>query len=100
MGERIWIVDNDPNPTYPIYTRGNVGEVFPEAVAPLTWTFGAVPIAEPGFRDALVRFGAFEPDEFGDEPVVVLGCFGGYCYLNVSVSRILAVRTPGLTPEL
>lgn len=100
MGERIWIVDNDPNPTYPIYTRGNIGEVFPEAVAPLTWTFSAKPIAEQGFRDALVRFGAFDPEEFGDEPLLFLGCFGGYGYLNVSLSRILAVRTPGLTPEL
>ena len=29
----------------------------------------------------------------------IIGCFGGYCYLNASVTRILGVRTPGLTPE-
>src|SRR5581483_8579641 len=28
-----------------------------------------------------------------------IGIFGGYCFLNVSISRILGVRTPGLTPE-
>ena len=24
-----WIVDDEPSPRYPIYTRGNIGEVFP-----------------------------------------------------------------------
>jgi pyruvate,water dikinase len=94
-----WIVDNEPSERYPIYTRGNVGEVFPLPVTPHTWTIGAIPGAEQGWRDALVRFGAFTPDEFSDEQIEVLGCFGGYAFLNVSISRILGVRTPGLTPE-
>ncbi|MBV8958259.1 MAG: phosphoenolpyruvate-utilizing protein [Actinobacteria bacterium] len=98
--ERIWAVDNEPSQRYPIYTRGNVGEVFPEAVAPLSWTLGAIPGAETGWRDALERFGAFDLDEFNPDEIECLGCFGGYAYLNVSISRILAIRTPGLTPEL
>jgi pyruvate,water dikinase len=100
MGEKIWVVDNDPSQRYPIYTRGNVGEVFPEAVAPLSWTLGAIPGAEQGWRDALVRFGAFDDDEFSPHDIEMLGCFGGYAYLNVSASRVFAVRTPGLTPEI
>lgn len=98
--ERIWIVDNEPSERYPIYTRGNVGEVFPEAVAPLSWTLGAVKIAEPSWREAFERFGAFDVGEFDADQIEILGCFGGYAYLNVSISRILAVRTPGLTPDL
>ena len=97
---KIWIVDNEPSTRYPIYTRGNVGEVFPEAVAPLSWTLGGIPGSEPGWRDAFARFGAFDPDEFDEHNLDLLGVFGGYCYLNVSISRIFAVRTPGLTPEL
>src|SRR3954465_12773593 len=97
---KIWVVDNAPSEKFPIYTRGNVGEVFPEAVAPFTWTMFGIPGAETGWRDALVRFGAFDQDEFNPDEIEILGVFGGYCYLNVSVSRILAVRTPGLTPEL
>jgi pyruvate,water dikinase len=96
----IWVVDNEPSRHYPLYTRGNVGEVFPEAVAPLTWTLSGVPEAEPGWRDALVRFGAFDSNEFDPEQIEIMGVFGGYCYLNVSVYRVFAVRTPGLTPEL
>jgi pyruvate,water dikinase len=96
---KIWVVDDEPSARYPIYTRGNVGEVFPEAVAPLSWTLGARAGAEPGWRDAFVQFGAFDHDEFPD-PMDLLGCFGGYAYLNVSISRIFAVRTPGMTPEV
>jgi rifampicin phosphotransferase len=94
-----WIVDNPVSERYPIYTRGNVGEVFPDPVAPLSWTIAGIPGAEYGWRDALVRLGAFEHDEFSDDQIEVLGVFGGYCYLNVSISRIFGVRTPGLTPE-
>ena len=98
--ERIWVVDNDPSPTYPIYTRGNVGEVFPDTVGPLSWTMFGIPGAEPGWRDAFVRFGVFDQDEFDPDNLEILGVFGGYCYLNVSISRIFGVRVPGLTPEL
>jgi pyruvate,water dikinase len=100
MAERIWVVDNDPSTTYPIYTRGNVGEVFPDAVAPLSWTAFGRPGAEPGWRDAFERFGVFDQDEFNPDELEILGVFGGYCYLNVSISRIFGVRVPGLTPEL
>ncbi|MGI8794142.1 MAG: PEP-utilizing enzyme [Acidimicrobiales bacterium] len=100
VSDKMWVVDNEPSQRYPIYTRGNVGEVFPEAVAPLSWTLGAIPGSEQGWRDAFERFGAFTRDEFDPENIETLGCFGGYAYLNVSLSRVFAVRTPGLTPEL
>lgn len=94
-----WIVDNEPSARYPIYTRGNVGEVFPDPVAPLTATWGITQCAEPGWRDAFERFGAFDRDEFDANNNEIIGVFGGYCYLNVSISRILGVRTPGLTAD-
>jgi rifampicin phosphotransferase len=97
---KIWVVDDELSQKYPIYTRGNVGEVFPEAVAPLSWTLAGRAGAEPGWRDAFERFGAFDRDEFNPDEMEILGVFGGYCYLNVSVSRVFAVRVPGLTPEL
>jgi pyruvate,water dikinase len=82
-----------------VYTRGNIGEVFPLPVTPLSWTFAAIPASEQGWRDAFERYGAFDRSEFSSEGIEILGCFGGYGYLNVSISRILGVRTPGLTPE-
>ena len=100
MAEKIWVVDNEPSKKYPIYTRGNVGEVFPDTVAPLSWTAFGIPGAEPGWRDAFERFGVFDKSEFDPDQLEILGVFGGYCYLNVSISRIFGVRVPGLTPEL
>ena len=92
-----WVVDNPPSEKYRIYTRANVGEVFPDPVTPLSWTIAGAKYAEPGWRDALERFGAATHDEFDPNNLEVMGVFGGYCYLNVSVSRLIGVRTPGLT---
>ncbi len=94
-----WICDTQPSERYPVWTRGNIGEVFPWPVTPATFSLGVRRCAEPGWRDALVRFGAFDLAEFADDNNEIVGCFGGYGYLNASVSRILGVRTPGLTPE-
>jgi pyruvate,water dikinase len=93
-----WIVDSEPSARYPIFTRGNVGEVFPDPVAPLSGDI-IKRYAEHGWRDAFLRFGAFDADEFDQNNSEIIGIFGGYCYLNVSISRILGVRTPGLTAE-
>lgn len=100
MPERIWIVDNEPSERYPLYTRGNVGEVFPDVVAPLSWTVFGIPGAEQGWRDAFVEFGILDHEELNPDEIEILGCFGGYAYLNVSIARIFGVRTPGMTPEI
>lgn len=93
-----WIVDSTPSKRYPIYTRANVGEVFPDPVAPLSGDLITLH-SETGWRDALARFGSNDHDEFDPNNNEIIGIFGGYCYLNVTISRILGVRTPGLTAE-
>lgn len=99
MAER-WIVDDEPSARYPVYTRGNVGEVFPDPVTPFSASLAITPHAEPGWRDALVRSGIFTEDEFDPDRNEIIGVFGGYCYLNVSINRISGVRVPGMTPEM
>jgi len=81
---------------FPIYTRANVGEVFPDPVTPLTSDTGLW-LAELGWRDAWVRMGAFEADEFPPDEFCQLGVQGGYCYLNASLIRLFAERAPGLS---
>jgi len=103
MGEKAradlpWVVDDETNDRFPIWTRGNVGEVFPLVVTPLTWSlFGGQ--AERGWRDAFASLGVLGDDDYADVFPALLGSFGGYCYLNVTLHRVLAVRTPGLTPD-
>jgi phosphohistidine swiveling domain-containing protein len=97
---KIWVCDDEPSERFPVFTRGNVGEVFVEAVSPLTWTALGRLAWEPGWRDAFCAIGAFTPDEFKapGQPEIT-ACFGGYIYINMSVTRVLAVRIPGMSVE-
>lgn len=91
----IWLADNPPSTQWPLYTRGNVGEVFPEVVLPLTWDVYGLE-AENGWRDAYAQLGLVADGDLDpDEPMVILGVFGGYCYINASYVRMLGVRAPG-----
>ncbi len=93
--EKIWETDNAPSRKWPLYTRGNVGEVFPEVVLPFTWDLIGK-AAEDGWRQAFVKMGLVADGDFpDDEDMIILSVFGGYCYINASYVRILGVRAPG-----
>ena len=96
MGDRYYVTDSDLSERFPIYTRANVGEVFPDPVTPLT-ADTALFDAEIGWRDAWIRMGAFEADEFPEGIFCQLGVQGGYCYLNASLIRLFGERAPGLS---
>ena len=51
MAGTHWIVEGKIDPRWPINTRGNIGEVFPEVLTPLSYTLGVL-AAETGWRDA------------------------------------------------
>ena len=93
------VTDTALSERFPLYTRANVGEVFPDPVAPLTrstylWE------SELAWREAYVRMGAFELAEFPDDEFCILGVAGGYCYLNASVMRLFGERAPGMSWEV
>ncbi len=97
-----WPADNPPNTRWPIYTRGNVGEVFPDVVLPLEWDLAGVP-SELGWRDGAKEVGFLTGQDFNgisDTELVVMGVFGGYAYFNASLMRLLGVRTPGLSVDV
>jgi pyruvate,water dikinase len=94
-----WLVGSRPSKRFPVWTRANVGEVFPDPVSPFTFTMFMVEHAEGGWRDALVEMGAFTHDEFTPGEMETLGVFGSYCYLNASVTRIIGERAPGLSAQ-
>ncbi len=90
------VTDTSLSTRFPIYTRANVGEVFPDPVAPATRSLLLFE-SELGWRDAYIRMGAFEANEFPDDEFCILGVAGGYCYLNASVMRVFGERAPGLS---
>lgn len=95
-----WIVGSRPSTRFPLWTRANVGEVFPDPVMPLSFTMFMETETEGAWRDALVRMGGFTHDEFAPGQMETLGVFGSYCYLNASVTRILGERAPGLSAQM
>lgn len=88
-------VHEKPSTRFPIYTRGNAGEVWPEVVYPLsislTRTF------DDPLTDAMVKTGMVTKTELGEGDGCAGGVFGGYMYLNLSLQRVLAVRAPGVS---
>ena len=96
-----WLVETDLSEEWDFYTRANVGEVFPDPVAPFSFFYfendDGLGGSEHGFRDAYYRIGVMTPDELPDDQCVFLGVTGGYCYLNASALRMLGHRAPGMT---
>ncbi len=99
MTKRPWPADCGPSTRWPIYTRGNIGEVYPDVVLPLEWDIGGHP-SEMGWRRGAETIGFATEEDIGDEEFVVIGIFGGYAYFNVSLMRLLGVRAPGLGPDV
>src|SRR5437762_13750992 len=73
-----WVVDSEPSTRYPIFTRGNVGEVFPDPVAPLSGDLITLH-SESGLRDAFACFGSNDHAEFNPYSNVIIGMLRGYC---------------------
>lgn len=98
-----WLVETDLNDDWDFYTRANVGEVFPDPVAPLSFFYfqneNGLGGSEMGFRNAYVRMGVIEHDELPADECVFLGVTGGYAYLNASALRMLGHRGPGMSAK-
>lgn len=104
MADDTWVVSTKPSERFSFYTRANVGEVFPDPVAPSSFSYffqneEGPGLGERGFRDAFVRLGAFSEDEYDPDEPQFLGIFNGYCYLNASMMRLLGHRAPGMVAE-
>ncbi len=94
-----WPADRGPSQRWPIYTRGNIGEVYPEVVLPLEWDLAGL-ASERGWRRGAEAIGFADAEDYGPGDFVVIGVFGGYAYFNVSLMRLLGVRAPGMGPDL
>ncbi len=93
-----WIIEGRIDPRWPINTRGNIGEVFPEVLTALGYELGVVP-AEKAWRDAYEELGIKAKNDFTTDDPVIIGLYGGYSYLNLSYLRMMGVRAPGSSAE-
>ena len=83
------------DPRYPLYSNGNISEVMPGCVTPLSWDHTGR-LIERAFRSQLEALGAIEP---GRREPSVLGFFFHRPYVNVSLLLEAASDTPGMTPD-
>ena len=80
---------------FPVYTRGNAGEVWPEVAYPLSISLTRA--FDDPMNAAMVKTGLVTNAELAEGSGCAAGVFGGYMYLNLSLSRVLAVRSPGVS---
>ncbi len=93
-----WIIEGSIDPRWPINTRGNIGEVFPEVITSLGFHYGVKP-AERAWRSAYSDLGIRIDGDFSSDEPVIIGLYGGYAYLNLSYLRMMGVRAPGSSAE-
>lgn len=95
-----WLLDWKPDPRFRHYTRANTGEVVTGPVSPLGWTLGFERGVLAGWRAGNIEIGVFREDELPEHHPPLAGIFGGYMFLNLSASRVRALRMPGADVEL
>lgn len=93
-----FICDTQPSDKYRIVSRANAGEVMPDPCSPLNATMGMFAAGEAGWRDAYVVTGTFTRDEFEPDRTNTISCFGGYMYINMSLTRLYGMRSGLMTP--
>ncbi len=83
---------------FPVYTRGNIGEVMPDALTPMQ--ISTMDMLNNAQVKALARMGVITPDEVEPDRRVTFPVINGFTFVNLSLFRIIGVRVEGLTPEL
>ncbi|MFD8396535.1 PEP-utilizing enzyme [Streptomyces sp. NPDC059680] len=96
----IWPIYDVASRTFPIYSRANVAEIFPDPISPLNASAGLQVNMERGWRDAFVACGVWDHDLYdATADYNILPAFGSYLYINMSLMRLFGVRVPGMTAE-
>jgi pyruvate,water dikinase len=90
--------DAEPSAEFPIYSRGNVGEAFPNVISPMSGSLMLDASTRSQTR-FLLAAGALSPSQVKDPRNAAFVQFGGYLYANMSMARIAAVRAPGMSTD-
>lgn len=88
--------DTTLDPNYPVFTRGNAGEIMPDIVSPLSATVFFPPL-ERAWRRSFTE--TWDVMDWPDCPTTFAPIIGGRFYINISAFRRLADLTPGTSPE-
>mgnify|MGYP007068786095 CR=1 FL=1 len=81
-----WVADTEPNERFTIYTRGNVGEVFPHVMTALTGTLIGDQVRQ-GQLAELVDMGVLRPHELHGPSLST----GAVSYTHLTLPTIYSV---------
>ncbi len=98
MATKHWLIDRQPSSRFPVYTRGNSGEVFPNVMTPMTGSLIG-DASHDGQTRAMRGLGLVIDDDFAEHGAVSTGVFGGYLYGNLSLIRVVSERVPGMSAD-
>ncbi len=96
--EQPWVIDGQPSRRFPVYTRGNSGEVFPNVMSPMTGSLIGDASVDGQIR-AMRDLGLVVDKDFAEPGAVGTGVFGGYLYGNLSLIRVVSERVPGMSAD-
>ena len=82
---------------FPVYTRGNAGEVWPEVAYPLS--ISMTRSFDDPLTASMLATGLVNETDMAEGSGCAAGVYGGYMYLNLSLSRVIATRSPGVSIE-
>lgn len=88
-------LDTPIDPRYPLYSNGNISEVLPGCITPLSWSYIA-PTIEHSFLAQGIALGSMQ--DSGRE-FQIMGFFYHRPYLCVSFLEAAMARTPGMSPD-
>jgi phosphohistidine swiveling domain-containing protein len=97
MSVRFPEIDIDPHPRFTIYSAGNLGEVAPQRLSPMSWSLVGTPM-ERGTRRLITSVWGERSWAQGDH-YVFLGYFGCRPYHNLSAYAHLSRQLPKVRPE-
>lgn len=98
MSDQRWLVDTDPSPRLPVYTRLNASDVLSDPITPLGADLGWIQNILPGWNFGYASLGSYSLAERPDV-AASSGIFYGHLYINLSMSRLVGIRG-GLPVEL
>ena len=93
-----WLIDREPSSRFPVYTRGNSGEVFPNVMTPMTGSLIGDASTDGQIR-AMRDLGLVVDSDFTQPNAFGTGVFGGYLYGNLSLIRVVSERVPGMSAD-
>lgn len=87
------------DPRFPLHTNGNIGEILPGCITPLTWSRVGV-LIDYAFTKQYHQLGVIDHEPDPERKLASLAFFYGRPYICISYFTEAARATPGLTPDI